>query len=100
MKAEQIIKVCVEYSELLKKDYPPERMPDELGPFNEETKAVWLKHACYMAQSIPEFVVEKREKAMRWLGYLQAVLNMSGIITLKDAKTANMPDGATYNRDA
>ena len=101
MEATQIIQVCVDYSELLKKEFPPEKMPEDLGEFSPETKAAWLKHACYMAQRIPEFLEEnRREKAMRWLGYLQGILNMSGVITLRDAKEDNMPKGATYNRDA
>lgn len=104
MNVQQTIEVCIEYSELLKKDYPPERMSDISSEYTPETKHIWLKHACYMAQRIPEFLDEgtesKNEKALKWLGYLQGILNMSGTKTLKEAKIANMPKGAVYNRDA
>ncbi|QQS23049.1 hypothetical protein IPM19_00560 [bacterium] len=102
MKKEKVIAISVEYAEMLKSRYPPARMPDEgLGEYQEANKAAWLSHASYMAQEIPNFIeADRYGKAMRWLGYLQAILTMAGIVTLKQLKTMNMPEGATYDRDA
>jgi hypothetical protein len=52
-----------------------------------------MEHALFMCAEIPKLMAaDKREKAMRWLGYLQGALTALGVVTLEEAKKMNMPD--------
>jgi hypothetical protein len=51
-----------------------------------------LEHLLEMFPQMRTFVVEaRREKLMRWLGWVQGVLYMCGIYTLEEMKRHNMP---------
>ncbi len=52
-----------------------------------------MEHALFMCAEIPKLMeADKREKAMRWLGYLQGALTAVGVLTLEEAKKMNMPN--------
>jgi len=52
-----------------------------------------MEHALFMCAEIPKLMeAGKREKAMRWLGYLQGALTAVGVLTLEEAKKMNMPN--------
>ena len=54
---------------------------------------VILGHLLYMCESIRGFIAAgRREKAMRWLGFLQGALWVRGLATIDDMKEANRPD--------
>lgn len=54
-----------------------------------------LRHVAVMLPQMREMVVAgRREKLMRWLGWVQAVLVISGCYTLEDVKNHNKPDTA------
>lgn len=74
----------------------PERCPAPQmlpGVLTNAGEATWVRqtvlgHARWMCDNIPRYVQDgKMEKAMRWLGFVQAILWMTGqqtIHTLKD----------------
>lgn len=41
---------------------------------------------------------ERREKAMRWLGFLQGALFWSKLATVDDLKDMNRPDKSTFDK--
>lgn len=50
-------------------------------------------HLLYMADQIGVFLREgRREKVMRWLGFMQGVLYCDGYASLDQLKKMNMPD--------
>lgn len=52
------------------------------------------QHALYMLAILPQLVLEgRREKAMRWLGFVQGVLWAHGCASIDELKRINMPDG-------
>lgn len=51
-----------------------------------------LEHALFMCEEIGTMLdAGRREKSMRWLGYLQGALGVLGLMTLEEAKKSNMP---------
>lgn len=51
------------------------------------------QHLLFMCGQIRELLGEgRREKVMRWLGFLQGVLWTDGYATLEELKRMNMPD--------
>jgi hypothetical protein len=52
-----------------------------------------LHWMCNEALSWPD---ERKEKMMRWLGFIQGVLCAHGVKALEDLKRDSMPAGATY----
>lgn len=65
------------------------RSPNGIDGFNVSS----MEHALFMCDEIPALMeAGKREKAMRWLGYLQGALTAIGVLTLEEAKKMNMPD--------
>jgi len=79
-------------SRLLALGFEPERWPsDKSLPLLAPTTAA-LRHALWMCYEAIMFPPEKLEKKMRWLGFIQGVLWMTGVSTIEDAKQANMPD--------
>lgn len=67
----------------------PVRSPNGIEGFNASS----MEHALFMCDEIPKLMeASKREKAMRWLGYLQGALTAIGVLTLEEAKKMNMPD--------
>ncbi len=63
-------------------------------PCRSEDSPCHLGHLAYMADvSLTEFIpAGRREKAMRWLGYIQGVLVACGWFKLDDVKKHSMPD--------
>lgn len=52
-----------------------------------------LVHVSEMLPQMRVFVAEgRREKLMRWLGWVQAVLVLNDFYTLEEVKEHNMPD--------
>lgn len=52
-----------------------------------------IPHILEMLPQMREFVAEgRREKLMRWLGYIQGVLDVLGVYTLNELKLHNAPD--------
>ncbi len=75
MDNEQIISVCKLYREKLKELYSPD--PE-------------LHHVEDMTYKIPKFLEEgRREKADRWLGFIQGTLYSKGVYTIEDLKDHN-----------
>jgi hypothetical protein len=51
------------------------------------------KHVGYMLWQIPQFIKEgRKEKANRWLGFVQGVLWTKGFYTIEEMKEHNRPD--------
>jgi hypothetical protein len=51
-----------------------------------------LPHLSWMLDQIPDFLLEgKREKAMRWLGFVQGALWWLGMMTIDELKNMNKP---------
>ncbi len=98
MKSEKIIANSKIYYEKLVSKNPPERINDE---YIWTSRAVWLKHACWLAQHIPSLVMQGRiRKAVRWQSCIQGILLAQGIYSVKSMKEHNMPDSTTYDRNA
>lgn len=51
-----------------------------------------IEHAMWMTKQASEFAWSRREKAMRWLGYVQGVLAVVGLSSVEKMKRWNMPD--------
>lgn len=51
-----------------------------------------IEHAMWMSKRAQEFVDTRREKAMRWLGYVQGVLALVGLADIDTLKKLNEPD--------
>lgn len=89
MTNEKILEVIERYEQ---------RLPDEIllrslhsnNVSRMHTEA--LQHLLEMFPQMREFVRDgRREKLMRWLGWVQGVLFMCGIYTLEEMKAHNMP---------
>ncbi len=53
---------------------------------------VSLAHALWMLPEMKEFVLKGRiDKAFRWLGFLQGILWVTGVMSIDDSRRANMP---------
>jgi len=51
------------------------------------------QHLLYMLQETAKLVKEdRREKAMRWLGFVQGALWVAGLSTIEEMKDLNRPD--------
>lgn len=106
MKSEKVLAVARKYHERLTgQGFEPIRMPEELAcghnEYNPYEQGDYLQHACYMSQQIAVHLLNgDQDKAMRWLGYQQCLLVLTGFISLHEAKADNMPAGATFSRDA
>lgn len=46
-------------------------------------------HAVWMCEHIPAILPESREKAMRWLGFVQGCLWVKGVFTIDEMKDDN-----------
>ena len=61
---------------------------------DEHPHSVSLCHCLYMCQKAQDFLKEdRREKAMRWLCFVQGVLWTQGLLTIETAKEQNKADG-------
>jgi hypothetical protein len=51
-------------------------------------------HLRYMCKQIPVFLAEnRREKVMRWLGFIQGAMWALGMTSIAEMKELNRPDG-------
>lgn len=90
-------------------DVVPEEMPEELKHLRagHVNVSVELRHVAYMCETAIGFVKEGRvEKAMRWLGFVQASLYHTGFYTIADLKEhsrpameLNIPESADWSRE-
>lgn len=107
MKPEKIASVAQKYYEMLIPTYQPIRFSEDLfgmiREYKPENKPEYLQHACFMCLEIQTFIKvgtqSKIDKANRWLGYLQCLLNITGTTSGRDGALDNAPEGVTYNRD-
>ncbi len=51
------------------------------------------EHLAFMCEEGATYAAERREKAMRWLGFVQGALWASGRATIEELKNMNRPDG-------
>lgn len=67
---------------------------DELSVYyNEIYIRDTYKHLLYMLWKIPHFIEEgRKEKANRWLGFVQGVLWAKDIYTIEEMKEHNRPN--------
>lgn len=92
--SEKLIKVLERYSATLD-HVEPEEMQDELKtlPLCKVNRYVFECHLAYMCKTTIRYVHEGRvEKAMRWLGFIQASLYILGYCTIEDLKNHSKPD--------
>jgi len=81
MKDEKIIAIC--------EFYKKELVPYGKGAYFPET----YKHIMYMLWMIPQFIKEgRKEKANRWLGFVQGVLWANDVYEIEDMKEHNRQD--------
>lgn len=59
-----------------------------------------LEHLAFMCVEGASYAEERREKSMRWLGFVQGALWALGLSQIEDLKNMNRPDGEVFNRDA
>lgn len=88
MTLEKVDQVCADYLEFIN------RKLCSLGAEGVSAKGdiADLKHLRYMCEVVQTFPEARKEKAMRWLGFIQGALWSMGFITIQEAKEANMPD--------
>ena len=91
MTAEKILEIVEVYRKFFEErhikkiDYPHDKLL--------MSKIEGLRHCHGMLDKIVEFVREgKKEKACRWLGFIQGYLWGQGIYTLNNLKNHNRPD--------
>lgn len=116
----QIHDLMSKYEELLKSEYPDLLPIRHESPVGGEQR---FQHLLFMCQQIKEFCLEmkhiphiqdaksvveihngiqqvqisRREKTMRWLGWLQAKLHSEGLLSMEQAKRDLMPPGAEFS---
>jgi hypothetical protein len=82
----QIIEAAAKYAKLLKGYEPKRRNPEK----HKANKKQSCRHAAWMCQEIPVFISEgKRDKAMRWLCFVQAILWRSGLVSIVELREDN-----------
>jgi recombinational DNA repair protein (RecF pathway) len=87
MTDEKILEVVWRYKEKLRAIIPNKSVMD-----TRPSHYTSLAHAAYMCDRITEFVAEgRRDKAFRWLGFLQGVLWVNGVFTLDELANHNRP---------
>lgn len=96
MTNQKIKDVCSMYLNELKSEGFEPRRQAATEVVNWKTSR--LSHAAWMAEQAIAFVDEgRKEKANRWLGFVQGILWSTGFYTIYDMKNHNMPgeeDGA------
>lgn len=65
---------------------PPERNPEATS------SSAQIRHMKWMVEEATRLVREgHREKAMRWLGFIQGGLWVMGLSSIEESRQANMP---------
>lgn len=88
-------RVLSKYEAILQAHYGLEKMPDSRydRPCVEVDHSWMMKHAAWMCRQARCHADNgKIEKAMRWLGFIQAVMWFDNLRTLDDLKHDSMPD--------
>jgi len=88
MTDEQVLQALDLYEQVLRVRgaNPIEVQHDRCPSSNQQA----LNHALFMIAPMRQFLVDgKREKLMRWLGFLQAIPWYTGIFTLDELKDHN-----------
>jgi hypothetical protein len=89
MTDDRVRDACKLYFEKLANFGPATKLPDLGFPRDKDE---CMRHVRWMALETSKFVDEgKREKAMRWLGWMQAALTIHGIYPISDTMRHNMP---------
>jgi len=92
MTKDKVLEVLKLYKEQLQTHYKPIRLTDQkwrtISPFSSSVSGEWfgevLDHVLWMCDEIPKF--DDLEKIMRWLGYIQGVLHVTGHYTLDELR--------------
>lgn len=94
MTNEKVIKVLKNYAKKLDHIVPGEMSEDLKSlPLSRVGRPAFEGHLAYMCQTAIELVRDGRtEKAMRWLGFIQASLYILGYFTIDDLKDHSRPD--------
>lgn len=96
MTEEKIAEACSKLAEVLGvRGYLPRRLTDAEKDLGMDALAPdrVREHYAFMLTSIPEFVEQRRrEKAMRWLGFLQGVAYGASKASIMTLAQMNMPD--------
>jgi hypothetical protein len=70
-----------------------QRVLTRFGPTDPIERGHPTEHVLYMLARVDEFMAAgRREKAMRWLGFVQGWLWASGMSSIDDLKNANRPE--------
>jgi hypothetical protein len=70
----------------------PRRAPldDKVPPSGAQSSTTWLEHAAWMLEEMKTWELGKdKERAMYWMGFVQALLCSAGICTINDTKEAS-----------
>lgn len=95
MNEEKIVELATHYKTFLP---PPQRLPeesyDEIGhPDPDEA----FPHAAWMCDQIIDFALYgRKEKAMRWLGFVQALIWINGDESLNQIKEHSKMQAGTF----
>ena len=67
---------------------------------NADTRVRRLSHLLWLARNGLQLVEEdRREKAMRWLGFLQGALWAFELVSVEELKNMNRPDDSTLDNE-
>jgi len=81
MEDEKFIEICELYKENIDVFFEGSYLPET------------YKHLGYMLWMIPQFIKEgRKEKANRWLGFVQGTLWAKGFYTIEEMKEHNKPN--------
>lgn len=92
MTIDKIRELLILYEKKLKEEFNCEpRRANHLKSYDFDEEAQ-LEHCYWMIVNIALFLSEeKKEKAMRWLGFIQGVLWTNGIYKIHELKDHNKP---------
>lgn len=83
MTKEQILQVCADYIQYLD-GYEMKKNSNAIGSYDR------ICHCKWMLNEIPHYIeINKIEKVMRWLGFIQGVLWSNDIFSIDDMKNDN-----------
>lgn len=86
MKWQQVIDAVTSYAALLReRGTAPVQHTNHVGPGDEQV----MEHALWMCGQVLTFDESRREKAMRWLGFIQCAMWTSGMRAIPSMKDDN-----------
>ena len=90
MTEEKVLFAVAQIEEALREEFP-EIGPQQIADPNTINERV--RHLLYMCETIPDLLRQgRREKVMRWLGFLQGSAWLMRIRTIDEMKNDNKPD--------